>query len=256
MSNLVSWVQLERQILRRLNAITGNSPTAANTAVSAAPPLSAAALSDAAFPLFSVRLEAVQIVEELAAYICRRPGDSYRKLYRALITVNAGDAAPASAGGYGGVNYKDTERSATDPDYRIPFDKADSPRDILDVLGCSDVFGSGEVYLYCVDGAVFYATRFPVEVEVFIYERVGVDASGNLSVTKVNELFDAWTDEANLPNEFLSLAADGAAARLAMQASAYLDNARDLWMAYQSQLQSHGFIASPQDFPVNPTGNA
>ncbi|MFN7930316.1 MAG: hypothetical protein U0Y68_20790 [Blastocatellia bacterium] len=256
-SNLLSFVALERLILRRVNALRGNTDTAAEAAFVKTPPLVATDLADAAFPLSLVRFEAVQICNELGPFLCRQVGNPYRVLYRALTTIAAaGTAAPSSMGPYGAVNFLDTTKATTHAQYRVPFELADSPRDVMDVLANADVFGTNEVHLYCIDGGVIYSTRYPMEFEVFNYDRVGVDGSGNLSPTEITALFNSWADEANIPAEFLSVAADGAAARLAMSASSYLENANDLMQSFIRGLQSYGFTVAATDFPVNPTGKA
>lgn len=256
-SNLISLVALERLVLRRINAIRGTTDALAEAAFVKNPPLVAADLSDAVFPLSYVRLECTQSVNELAAFLCRQVGNPYRKLYRVLTTIAAaGTVAPASMGPFGSVSFLNTDLATTHAAYRIPFELADSPQDILDILNNPSVFGTNEVYKYCIDGGVIYATRFPMEIETFQFDRLGVDGSGNLSPTEITAIFNAWTDEANLPNEFLSLAADYTAARLAMASSAYLENASQLYQSFVRGMTDMGFTVAPTDFPKNPTGNA
>lgn len=258
MANRMSWVQLEREVLRRINVMRGDTDTEADTLAKKAPPLVTTDLQDAAFPLFSVRLECVQAVNEMAAMIARTVGEPYRKIYRSLVVVNAQDSLPESMGPYGAVNFLNTNVANNHAAYRIPVERVESPRNILDRLlaTTTNLFGSTNCYQWSDDGAAVYATVFPIEIECFVYTRVGVDGSGNLDVAAVTALFDTWADEAQLPNEYTSICADLAASRLASQAGAYLENAQLLMQLFEKAVAARGWSQFPNDQTANPKGDA
>lgn len=228
----VSWVQLERLVLKRVNALRSDDDAAASTLFAQTTQLAATDLQDPAFPLSTCRFYIVDAVNETAALLARWEGSPYRSRYSSVVTVAHGDVLPASLGGYGAIYYLNGPAM-------VPAER-DSPTNVNELRTLPNLFGaSPPVPKFALDG-VLYAHPSPLMVQCFRYNKVGVDVDGKVDPAAVAALFAAWTSEANLPDEFVQPVADLAAYRFSIQADANLENAPALAESYTASMAALG----------------
>lgn len=228
----ISWVQLERLVLKRVNALRSDDDDAASTLFAQSAPLAATDLQDAAFPLSTCHFLIVDAVNETAALLARLDGLPYRSRYSSVVSVAHGDVLPASLGGYGAIYYLDDTRM-------VPAVR-DSPTNVNELRTLPNLFGATPpVPKFALDG-VLYAHPSPLMVQTFRYNKVGTDGDGKVSPAAVEALFSAWTTEANLPDEFAEAVADLAAFRFSIQADANLENAPALAESYTASMAALG----------------
>lgn len=228
----VSWVQIERLVLKRVNALRSDDDAAASTLFAQTGALAATDLQDPAFPLSACRFYIVDAVNETAALLARWEGSPYRSRYSTVVAVAHGDVLPASLGGYGAIYYLNGS-------LMVPAER-DSPTNVNELRTFPDLFGATPpVPKFALDG-VLYAHPSPLQFQTFRYTKVGVDVNGKVSPSAVEVLFAAWTNEANLPDEFAQPVADLAAYRFSIQSDANLENATALAESYTASMASLG----------------
>jgi len=236
------WVQIEAEVLHRINGMKTDSPADAVASYETVPKTTAI-VDDAAFALTAVRAAIVDTALEVAAYVCKADGDPRRAQYKLPASVGHGGDLPSSIGPYGAIFDPVTGRTLED---RSSTEIAEMRANVNFAYG-----NPPPTFFYkAIDGERLYHTLAAnATVEYYGFDRPATDFAS------LNALFDSTTDVAPIPDEFGVVVADGAAGRIAGKAGSLISEAANFMQLYYQGLKDRGLnVQMIPDYPPKPAG--
>jgi len=230
-----AWAHIENLVVTRIGALKADDEAVAETNYRVIPK-TATQVSDAAFPVSSVRDEIVAVTVEVVAAICKNEGDTRRTLFAQTVFAASGLFIPTSMGPLGTIRDQSTGRPLVERSLSEVAERKANPGGLW----------TEPVYFYAISGDKIFHTVANAEITFFNYDRPAT------TYAQLDALFDTTGDNYPLGDEFAVVIADGAAGRLCMKAGSMVQEGRGYLEAYYTALKERGINLQPFQFPAYP----